>query len=163
MKILSIDQSYTSAGIVVIEDGMMTHCEKYSTDKENDIFQRAWELTTHIRSQVAFHKPDLVALEGLAFASNGNATRDLAGLLFTIVNVLTNIDQIEVKIYPATTVKKIATGKGNAKKEVLIEVLPKYVRDKFDELGVKKTTGLGDLSDAYWIGICAEKDNESNS
>ncbi len=138
MKILALDQSYTSCGIVIFTDGKMTYCERYVTDKEKDIFDRAWELTEHIRAIAINCKPDLIALEGLAFASNGNATRDLAGLQFTIVNVLRNVDGYEVKIYSPQNVKKVATGKGNSKKEALLECLPKNTRKKFDELGVKK-------------------------
>ena len=51
------------------------------------------------------------------------------------------------------TSKKLACGKGNADKKILVDNLPTDVREYFDKLGVKKTTGLGDLSDAYWIGM----------
>jgi len=158
MKILACDQSYTCSGIVVISDGEMTFCEKYKTNKEDDKFKRAWELAEHLQDVAKTHNVDVVAIEGLAFGSVGNATRDLAGLQWTVVNVLTELDGYEVKIYSPQTVKKFATGKGNSKKEVLMEVLPEKIRGEFDLLGVKKTTGLLDLTDAYWIGMCAEQE-----
>ena len=37
----------------------------------------------------------------------------------------------------------------------MIESLPENIHKKFLELGVKKTTGLGDLADAYHIGMMA--------
>jgi Holliday junction resolvasome RuvABC endonuclease subunit len=60
-------------------------------------------------------------------------------------------------IIPPKTVKKIATGNGNASKDDMIEHLPKIVREEFAAIGYKKSTGLKDLADAYWIGIaCVE-------
>ena len=38
----------------------------------------------------------------------------------------------------------------------MIENLPKCILNEFLELGVKKTTGLADLADAYWIAKTAE-------
>ena len=35
---------------------------------------------------------------------------------------------------------------------------PDIVAAMFDALGVKKTTGLMDLTDAYFIGVCAHND-----
>lgn len=155
MKVLAIDQSYTSCGIVVLKDGKMQYAERFVTDKTLDIFERAWELTEHLRAIALNCKPDVIAIEGLAFAKNGNATRDLAGLQATIVTVLRFIDKYNVVIVPPNTVKKVATGKGNASKEEMVEMLPESIRSEFDALGVKKTTGLYDLCDAYFIGVAS--------
>jgi Holliday junction resolvasome RuvABC endonuclease subunit len=156
MKILAIDQSYTSCGIVLLQDSEMVLCERFVTDKTTDVFERAWELVTHLREVARNNTPDLIAIEGLAFAKNGNATRDLAGLQFAIVTALRYIDGYEVIIISPNTVKKTATGKGNSSKDEMVDALPDVVRQEFDALGVRKTTGLQDLSDAFWIGKSAE-------
>lgn len=153
MKILGIDQSYTSCGIVVINDGKMTHAERFVSTKSLDIYNRAWEVARHVAATALRHDVDAVALEGLAFGGKGNATRDLAGLQFAIMIELQIHNGYESTIIGIGTAKKLACGKGNAGKEVLVENLPKDVRQYFDDMGVKKTTGLGDLSDAYWIGM----------
>jgi Holliday junction resolvasome RuvABC endonuclease subunit len=57
----------------------------------------------------------------------------------------------KVEVVVPGTVKKFATGSGKATKEEMIDSLPKHVREYFDALGVKKTTGLADLTDAYFI------------
>jgi len=155
MRILAIDQSYRSCGIVVFEDGDMIHYEKFVTNKDDDIYDRADQLASHIKELTLKYNPDVVALEGLSFGSVGNVTRDLGGLLFLIVVTLRKVGK-EVIIIPPNTVKKKATGKGNAKKNLVMEALPDDIREKFLKLGVKKTTGLGDLADAYWIGKCVE-------
>jgi len=154
MKVLGIDQSYRSCGIVILEDGEMIHCEKYVTVQAMDIFSRAEQLTTHLKTIAEQYQPDLVSLEGLSFGSMGNATRDLGGLLFTIILGLRK-SGFDPGVIAPPTVKKVATGKGNSKKEMMIECLPDDVRAEFDALGVKKTTGLSDLADAYWVARAA--------
>ena len=153
MKILGIDQSYTSCGIVIIEDGQLIYEERFVSCKTLGIFERAYEVAKKVAIVALKNDVDAIALEGLAYGGRGNATRDLAGLQFAIIIELSVHNGYDVEIIGIGTAKKLACGKGNAGKEVLVESLPKYVRERFDALGVKKTTGLGDLSDAYWIGM----------
>jgi Holliday junction resolvasome RuvABC endonuclease subunit len=96
-----------------------------------------------------------VALEGLAFSKMGNATRDLAGLQFSIITYLRYVCQYKTLIISPNTVKKTATGKGNAKKEEMYEALPQEVKNLFKDMNLKKTTGRYDLTDSYWIGKSA--------
>ncbi len=148
MKVLAVDQSYTSSGIVVLQGKKILHCERFVTNKQGDIFDRAHELADRLVSLVRNVKPDIVAVEGLAYGARGNASRDLAGLQFVIVSYLRD-QGYRVKVIAPTTAKKTA---GCKKKEEMIAALPKAVHKKFSDLGVKKTTGMGDLADAYWIG-----------
>ena len=162
MKILAVDQSFTCTGIVVMNDRQsvdhipeMVHCEIFKTEKGKDIYLRSWEVVQKLCQMYSDHEPDVVALESLSFSSFGNATRDLAGLQFSIVTYLRYVHEYDVRIVPIGTIKKLATGRGNAKKMELLECLPKDVRKTFDDIGVKKTTGLLDLTDAYWLGRTA--------
>lgn len=161
MKILSVDQSYTSCGIIVLEyiedDDKVTivHLERFTTDPETDMFARAWAVTQRVAAVALSCKVDYTALEGLAFSKIGSATRDLAGLQYVIVTALRYVEKQGVLIIPPNTVKKVATGRGNAKKEEMYDVLPQEVKDKFAEMNLKKTTGRYDLTDAYWIGKSA--------
>ena len=163
MKILAVDQSFTNSGIVVMKDSQMLHCETFKTDKAKDIYTRTWNIVQKIEQVFDEYKPDIIALESLSFSSNGNATRDLAGLQYSAITYFRFIREVEVEIVHIGTIKKFATGFGNAKKIVLLEHLPIDVRKTFDELGVKKTTGLLDLTDAYWLGRTLEDiHNEKN-
>lgn len=155
MKILAIDQSFTSSGVVLLEDGIMTHAELFKSNNELDTFARVWEITSRLRLIVARFAPDIVALEGLAFSKFGNATRDLAGLQYSIVTCIRYIDEKNVVIIPPNTVKKVATGNGQAKKDQMYDALPHDTKEYFIKMGAKKTKGLYDLSDAYWIGQSA--------
>jgi len=157
MKILGIDQSYNSSGIIVLEDGDIIHSERFVSNKTFDRFGQAYEIAIHIANVVDTFTPDIIAIEGLAFGMRGNVTRDLGGLQFVIVAHLQEVKKRPVKIVAPLTVKKFATGSGRAKKEEMIESLPKEVLNEFLDLGVKKTTGLADLADAYWIALTAGK------
>ncbi len=161
MKILGIDQSYTSSGIVILMDGELLEAHRYCADKNTNRFAQAYEITLHIAKIVDEYKPDIIAIEGLAFGMRGNVTRDLGGLQFVIIAHLQEVKGYDVVILAPTTVKKYATGSGRAKKEDMIAQLPNGVHERFIGLGVKKTTGLADLADAYWIAKCAEDKNNN--
>jgi len=155
MKILGIDQSYTNSGIILLNDNEVKHAELFKSNKEMDKPGRAWEIATHVGNLVEQLKPDIVAMEGLAFGMRGDATRDLAGLQFVIACILRHEHFYEVMIVSPRTVKVTATGSGKAEKMEMFESLPKYAQSLFEDMGVKKTTGLLDLTDAYWIAKTA--------
>ena len=52
------------------------------------------------------------------------------------------------------TVKKQATGDGKAQKPAIFAALPSEFRTKIVDAGYKKTTGMYDIADAYWIATC---------
>jgi len=156
MKILAIDQSYTSSGIIVFMDDEMIHAERFPTSKHDNIFKRAASVADRVERVAKEYEIDAIAMEGLAFGMRGSATRDLAGLQFVIAVHMQERHGYEVIIIAPLTVKKFATGSGKAKKEKMLECVPQNIKDYFGEkLGVKKTTGLLDMVDAYWIGKTA--------
>jgi len=160
MKIIGIDQSYTCTGLTFFEDGEMLRAEVFKTSKEFDTHERAHSIALHILSQAFWFEPDVIGIEGLAFGMRGDATRDLAGLQFVIINKLRFKGDFKVEVVAPNAVKKFATGSGKAKKEELYEALPQKTQNEFLELGVKKTTGLYDLTDAYWIAKLTEDKNK---
>lgn len=150
--ILGIDQSYTKLGYVVINnDSEVISHGTFATDKTKDIYDRAIEATKFVIQQIETHKITRLHIEGLAFGMTGNATRDLAGLLFTIITHIRQVcPKVTIHIYAPTAVKKTATGSGKAGKADMISHLPEDVRTRFSKTH-KKTTGLQDIADAYWI------------
>jgi len=151
MKVMGIDQSFTSSGIIILNNDDIIHSECFKTNKEDNRFNRAYVITVRIKQLIDEYHPDIIEIEGLAFAMRGNATRDLAGLQFVIVTYLQEVMHKEVDIISPLTIKKFATGSGKAKKDEMISHLPEDVLQLFLSTGVKKTTGLADLTDAYWI------------
>jgi len=151
MKIFGIDQSYTCSGLIILEEDNVIHAEKFVSDATKDKPARAWDIAQHIGKLVELHKPDIVALEGLAFGMRGDATRDLAGLQFVIVCILRELHNKECIVVSPRTVKKVATGSGKADKMEMYELLPQKIKTLLEEMGLKKSTGMLDLTDAYYI------------
>ena len=60
-----------------------------------------------------------------------------------------------VEIVPPQTLKKFATGKGNSKKELVIEALKSQYPKEYDifyvGMRLRKSTGLDDMTDAFWL------------
>lgn len=151
--ILGIDQSFTKTGVVLLDNvnDIIVAAMCISSCKDDDIFKRAYDITNRL-SQVALqYKPDYIMIEGLAFGATGNAARDLSGLQFVIATKLKYELAFDVNVVSPRTVKKLACGNGTAEKNSVLEGLPPNVLAYFKSLGFKKTTGLTDLADAYWI------------
>jgi len=159
MNTLGIDQSFTSTGIwLVNKNGQYIHHEliKTTQDKADQLtnFKRAKEISKRIQELISDYGINLVNIEGLAFggAAIGNATRNLAGLQFIIVSdIIESGLDIEINIIAPTSLKKKATGKGNAKKDELLECCPDSVKQVVDP--IPKTKGKYDLVDAYFLSV----------
>lgn len=149
---MGVDQSLNGTAVCIIDGGNLIDFCVIRSDKTKTVFERTLSVALRISELYASHTPDIIQIEGLAFAMRGDATRDLAGLLFTVINVLA-LQHPEAKhmLIPPTSLKKFATGSGKAKKEDMIASLPVDVKQRFMDAKYKKTTGLADLADAYWL------------
>lgn len=149
--ILAIDQSITCTAWCVLEEGQLSHfgCIK-TKPKDGSLYTRVRIILNALwKVYDGMHIHTLCCREGLAFGnSNSNASRDLAYLVGAIEANVTR-ECLEV---PPSTLKTFATGYGKADKQQMIDALPEEVRQQFLEAGFKKTTGLADLADAYFIG-----------
>ena len=154
VPILGIDQSFTSTGYCVVDDNTLIDFGIIKSLKTSDIYDRAIQITDQLISLANKHTVSETRIEGLAFGMRGSATRDLAGLLFTIVTTFKRNGFDNIKIVSPKTIKKTATNSGKATKKQMIETLPDFVKFKFTEQGFKTTTGLADLADSYWISVC---------
>lgn len=153
-KVLGVDQSYTSCGLAVADEDKLVAFHRFKTDSTLDVYDRAIQVANFIVEYIQLHKVESVRIEGLAFGMRGDATRDLAGLIFVLItNMRTRCKDVSCSIVAPTSLKKFATGSGKSDKKAMIEALPVDVRDEFVEAGFKKTTGLTDLTDAYWLAM----------
>lgn len=157
MKSIGIDQSLTSTGVCVY-DSLSQEVSfeiiptKVDKSDELSVYRRVSEISNRIRKIVDEAKPDIIVIEGLAMGGvPGNSARNLAGLQFTIVDKILEREDNDtsLKIVPPTTLKKFATGKGNAKKEQMFEALPEEMQEVL--IGTPKTKGRFDLTDAYFL------------
>lgn len=159
---MGVDQSLTQTAVVIYEViynhanerhiKEVVHCQVIKTKKLQD----DWLIDAHARSvQVAEqifriadeHRPDILVVESPSLGSSGRATRTLPFLLGMILSAFTEFQHV-----PPSTLKKYATGSGNADKDQMVDAL-KEVSPQFykDLMSMPKTTGRYDLADAYWL------------
>lgn len=155
---LGLDQSYTSSGYCMIDENQeIVDFGTFTSLKGLDVYDRAQQITNFIIDKIIEHGGvEVINLEGLAFGMRGNATRDLAGLLFTIITTIrTRTENIECNVIAPTSLKKFATGSGKADKTAMVAAVPPEILKCFTDKNYKKTTGLRDIVDAYWLAKMA--------
>lgn len=135
MKIVGIDASLTSTGIAVFEDGDIKTLAIQSglTGPE-----RLIEIRNKVQDVVT--GADMVLIEDYAF-SRGDKAHQIGELGGVLRVMFCEMDLRVIKVAPSA-VKKFATGKGNAKKELMIKEV--YKRWKFE-------CDTNDEADAYTI------------
>lgn len=133
MNLLAIDPSLSCWGIAI--PGAVTSWKPHSRGVE-----RLDGATRHLERLVATHEPALVVLEGYSYASAQKAHQigEMGGVLRLHLHRL-GMPFIEV---PPSSLKKWATGRGNAGKE---EVLAEAIR----RLGYDGHSN--DEADALWL------------
>lgn len=137
--VLAIDPSLTALGWACDNGPNVIHGIVTSQPPTNE--QRLLRLATAVRNLARDHNAQIVAIENLAYSMKSRSVTDLAGLHWTIRNILYGA-QIPVAIVPSNIIKKYATGKGNAPKD---QVLAAAIR----RLGY--TGHDNNESDALWL------------
>ena len=151
--IMGIDQSLTSTGIVIVNGIDVIHSEVICSIKTDNTYKRITDISIRCLDLANKFKPNDIVIEGLAFGSFGKATRDLAGLHFVIASLLL-LNQHKVHVIPPTQLKKLATGHGKASKKDMYASLPSHIKDYFVNKKFKTTSGLYDVTDAYFLATC---------
>ncbi len=161
---MGIDQSFTSTGVVILDDSSnMIHTAIISSEKNVDFFERAYIISQEINKLISTYNVTDITLEGLAFGGIGNATRQLSGLQYTIVIGIRKTMSKECNLVPPTTLKKFATEKGTASKEDMYKAVPEEIQEFFLTQKIKKTKGLYDCVDAYWLARYSILHNVENT
>lgn len=123
MKVMGLDLSLTSTGVVVL-NAKETLCSMALKSKYKEAI-RLLDITGQMDVVLDEYKPNVVVLEGYAFMANGRIT-GLAELV-GVIRVLLEEKSYKPLIVPPARVKKFACGKGNAKKDqVRLEVYKRW-------------------------------------
>lgn len=153
MVVMGVDQSLTCTGICIMRDGNVLHTEAIRTKKGEediykDVFNRGKEIALHIQKLCRTWDVDHVQFEGLALGASGSATRNLAMLLGIIIAVLWE----EPSMVPPNTLKKYATGKGNADKRAMLKAIEPVNPELWAHLDALPIAhGKYDIADAFWL------------
>ena len=134
--------------------------------KDNNLFSEYWKTVNMIsivkkikeciydniqgRKQYKLY----IVQEGISYGSSARTKSvfDLAGLNYMIRNEFIEKENISFFIAPPTHIKKFATGIGNCKKELIIELF-KSVEPKLAE----KLPKVDDIADAYYMSKFARQ------
>jgi len=153
MITIGIDQSLSCSGICIFKNDQIIHFNCIKTTKEHgNLFFRCLSISKQITNLINQYKVNKVNIEGLPFNTRSNVTRDLAALQGVIICRILEQFNIECNIFAPLSIKKFATGNGKASKQEMVEALPNDFITKILDKGFKKSTGLYDIADAYWIG-----------
>lgn len=140
---MAIDPSLTSTGIAV--GAKAPHLTLWKPGKATGIDRLAWFSEAAYRA-ICGYKVSLVAIEGYAFSSRNSRAHAL-GELGGVLRLACARAAVPVLDVPPSTLKKFATGKGNASKEL---VLTEAVR----RLGYEGSST--DEADAQWLWLLAK-------
>lgn len=156
MIFIGIDQSYTSTGYYVCDGDKTLEFGAFKTSKDkDDIYGRVGDIAGFLVELCGKYPDSIITMEGLAFGIRGNATRNLAGLQFVIIDRMKHFLNKDLSIIAPTALKKFATGFGGSSKQkvtkkMMIEAVPTEICDLF-KVKYKLSTGLADVTDAYFL------------
>lgn len=154
MVMMSVDQSLSCSGVMVWNDDKVVQATTIKTPAKMEVILRIADVIDSLEDLIAEYKVSHVVIESLPYGLNSTSVRPLAGLYYFIQNMCLELDLIfeEANV---TAVKKFATGSGKAKKPEMIAAFEDEQPLLFADVvkaGAKKTTGLADLADSYFIG-----------
>jgi len=137
MSIVGLDLSLTSTGVAL--DGGTFRIRPKNKGVERLRLIRG-ELQSFLADMDAVECIDLVVIEGYSFGSRGRAVFNI-GELGGVVRVMLHEESYDFVEVPPTSLKKFATGKGNAPKDA---VLASAIRAGF-------RGDNNDEADAWWL------------
>ncbi|MED5052681.1 crossover junction endodeoxyribonuclease RuvC [Anoxybacillus rupiensis] len=125
MRFVGIDPS-TKTGLVILEDNKVHTAVEITSEEKRDP-HRFMDIVETIMSHI--NKHDVICVEGFSYSSRGAAVSVQYGIGWILRSELIRAG-LNYHDVPPSSVKKFATGKGNAKKEDM--VLPIFKRWGFE-------------------------------
>ena len=162
MTVISLDQSLSSTGITLVKDNELVMIGSIRRPKEiTEEVKQLIYMIDKISYLMDTYNPTYIILEGLPFGMNSPSVRPLAALFYMILIECYNRG-IKYTVVRPTEAKKIA-GSGKLKKNDMIDALPEEIVNRLSMDGYKKTTGLADAADSYWIYKVYEKKTQKET
>ncbi len=185
MRVISADQSLSKFAYIVwegnkvLQKGIIRTGNSGVKTKKKDVnyFDTTEEQVLFICEEFQKvceeHKPSIIVLEGLSFGSVGTATRDLAGLFYSLKLYYKMLELLEFNqwiAYAPTSIKSLAresldeekqteisskTGKPKKvkmDKKLMVEAAINHLGEEFFK-GLNYSNGKDDLADAFWLGM----------
>ena len=151
MYFFGLDFAYANNGFIQLDkDANIVKQEVITTTKRNSDEERLIYLRDYI--SVLITSNDIVYLEGLSYASQGQAKAQM-GAVHYVTRIFLLENDIKYKIVTPTELKKFVTGKGQCKKDLILLNVFKKWGVEFDN---------ADLADAYGLARMALEEYNSD-
>ena len=143
--IIGLDLSLTATGLVIIKAYPNVHTDPilYNETIEDQILiessakeettPRIIKINDRITKIIVKHKPNLVVMEGPAFGVQKSSSIFTLGELAGLVKVTMYTMEQRFMVIPPAVLKKWVTGKGNAKKDLMLLKVYKKFGVEFDD------------------------------
>ena len=127
----------------------ITEYPKYKTEMERYLGLSSWVENCIVKYDI---RPETVFIENYAYSANGQRVLQIAENMAILKNTLYNCN-LRYEMIPPTVIKKYASDKGNANKELMYD---SFVADTQRELTKEFQTKcdknpISDIVDSYWI------------
>jgi len=146
MIFIGIDPSLTSTGLVVLDSkGEMIRKEIISSNKNFSIEMRIIEIRDKIKKilEEYYDYHINLSIEGISYGSKGKSSIDIPALNISL-RIFFLDKEIDFFVVEPSVLKKYITGKGNAKKELMLLKIYKKFGIEFES---------NDLADAYSLAL----------
>lgn len=157
---LGIDLSLTGTGWAIVRPNRAVECGLVkSSGKRGDSLVQRFDRLKGILESLKFTIQDdtVVVIEQPSYSSVGGSHHDRSGLWWMVVNYYLGLGYGVAEVPPAT-LKKFATGKGNASKdEVLAATIRRYPEVLVTDNNVADAVNLAAMG-ARWRGFSQEAD-----
>lgn len=167
--VLGIDQGLASCGYGLLEFNIVKNKAKLTkvltygvikTTTRNNYGERLDIIYNKLEDLINKYNPSIIACERLFYSTPKKGNRNKSASIITtnmvtgIIHLLAGRKSINLKDFVPSSVKKAITGNGTAKKEDMIETIPKLL--KIDEALIK----IEHIADALAIAYTAIMHNE---
>ena len=127
----------------------ITEYPKYNTEMERYLGLSSWVIECIVKYA---KRPKIVYIEDYAYAASGQRVLQIAENMAILKHTLLNY-KLRYEMIPPTVIKKYASDKGNANKELMYD---SFVSDTQRELTKEFQTKcdknpISDIVDSYWI------------
>jgi len=136
--LLAIDQSLTNSGVCIFDKELVFSCSIKSKYKDGE---RLVDIGEQLINLLRGYNITQLVLEDYAYNARGKVFN--LGELGGVIKYICIKNSIPYTIVPPTVIKKYVTGKGNAKKELMLLQVYKKFNVEFDD---------NNLADAYALG-----------
>jgi crossover junction endodeoxyribonuclease RuvC len=148
---VGIDPSLTGTGIVVIDQsGCIMKQELISTCKDEPVEARMLQIQDKIKFIRNIVRLKMVYIEGPSYASRGNVALQLGAIHF-LIRIFLYRFSIKFKIIAPKSLKLFHTGRGDAKKKEIVELVNQKFGTNFTD---------HNLADAYGLARMALEDSK---